>query len=205
MNEFKIKEFKKIRHLYTQPLWPQYQSLNHRIASFRENSISLKLTNDVAERLSEAGFYYLNDSNYTDKQRVCCFSCGGCVEVNELGNCENFLTAHTYYFPECEFIRSRKTEFKDFKRVDTYLKEIYDIIKKRKNKKLNENNRQNEDDDNKLVGRRINDCVICLSREKKIIFLPCSHYSCCDSCSVNVTHCPICRHLICDKKIVYNS
>src|SRR6266576_5402684 len=171
MNEFKITEFKKIRHLYTQPLWPQYKSLNHRIASFRKNSISLKLTNDVAERLSEAGFYYLNDSNYTDKQRVCCFSCGGCVEVNELGTCESFLTAHMYYFPECEFIRSTKTEFKDFQNVDTCLQEIYEIIKRRRtNKKPNENNRRIEDDDSKFVGSGKNECAICLSREKKILF-----------------------------------
>ncbi len=43
-----------------------------------------------------------------------------------------------------------------------------------------------------------NDCEICYSKEKNIIFLPCKHSYCCDICAINIrmrgNWCPICRN-----------
>jgi len=39
-------------------------------------------------------------------------------------------------------------------------------------------------------------CVVCKSVPKDIAFLPCSHFSCCDTCSKQLNTCPICRQSI---------
>ena len=39
-------------------------------------------------------------------------------------------------------------------------------------------------------------CVICLEKDKIIIFLPCSHLASCLDCSVSLKNCPMCRKSI---------
>jgi hypothetical protein len=39
------------------------------------------------------------------------------------------------------------------------------------------------------------DCDVCYERQKNVVFIPCSHFACCDICANNpmITKCPICR------------
>ena len=37
------------------------------------------------------------------------------------------------------------------------------------------------------------DCVICFSAAKEIVFLPCRHQCCCDECAPDQLRCPLCR------------
>lgn len=46
---------------------------------------------------------------------------------------------------------------------------------------------------NKVYASEDNECVICMSEEKSIIFMPCGHYYVCGVCSLRIKHCPICR------------
>lgn len=39
-------------------------------------------------------------------------------------------------------------------------------------------------------------CIICFEKEKNIIFLPCRHFSTCESCSLLLKECPSCRKTI---------
>ena len=39
-------------------------------------------------------------------------------------------------------------------------------------------------------------CVICLSKDKNVLFLPCAHLAACLDCSFNLQTCPICRSKI---------
>lgn len=43
------------------------------------------------------------------------------------------------------------------------------------------------------------DCIICMSCPKNIVFTPCFHFYCCDICSNKVSNCPICRSTITQK------
>jgi hypothetical protein len=36
-------------------------------------------------------------------------------------------------------------------------------------------------------------CVICLSKDKNVIFLPCAHFAACLECSMSLNNCPMCR------------
>ena len=38
-----------------------------------------------------------------------------------------------------------------------------------------------------------NKCVICMTDDKSIVFAMCGHYSTCESCSMQLSKCPICR------------
>jgi len=40
------------------------------------------------------------------------------------------------------------------------------------------------------------ECCICLTEEKDVVFAPCGHYTCCNTCSIKIKECPICRAYI---------
>jgi hypothetical protein len=42
-------------------------------------------------------------------------------------------------------------------------------------------------------------CVVCLTNDKNMIFLPCAHIAACFECSVSLNSCPICRDEVCSK------
>jgi len=46
-------------------------------------------------------------------------------------------------------------------------------------------------------------CVVCLEKERKVLLLPCKHVCLCESCSVNVDVCPLCRAIINSKTTVF--
>ena len=53
-------------------------------------------------------------------------------------------------------------------------------------------------DDNQLR------CVICMTRQRNILFTPCRHICCCSECAHNNIHaCPICRQVISEQIAVY--
>eukprot|EP00756_Hemistasia_phaeocysticola_P048566 Hpha_TRINITY_DN22983_c0_g1::TRINITY_DN22983_c0_g1_i1::g.153984::m.153984 len=43
-------------------------------------------------------------------------------------------------------------------------------------------------------------CVVCLAERRSIIFAPCLHLVCCDTCSTLVTECPLCRVTIATRR-----
>jgi hypothetical protein len=45
-----------------------------------------------------------------------------------------------------------------------------------------------------------NQCIVCMNREVKCIFMPCMHACCCLKCSSKVENCPNCRQVIESKK-----
>ncbi|XP_033124411.1 E3 ubiquitin-protein ligase RNF34-like [Anneissia japonica] len=59
-----------------------------------------------------------------------------------------------------------------------------------------------DDDDEKSRGdllRELTDlndemsCKVCMDRDSNVLLTPCNHLVCCDSCSVRLASCPICR------------
>lgn len=41
--------------------------------------------------------------------------------------------------------------------------------------------------------RQQKDCKICFNSEMGVVFLPCGHLCCCQTCASGVPHCPVCR------------
>lgn len=48
-----------------------------------------------------------------------------------------------------------------------------------------------------------NECKVCLSYAARIAFMPCGHLCCCSDCSKNLTKCPVCRHNIVHRMVIY--
>lgn len=48
-----------------------------------------------------------------------------------------------------------------------------------------------------------NKCCVCLDNTKCILFIPCNHVCCCQTCSDYTINCPICREIIQEKKKVF--
>ena len=60
--------------------------------------------------------------------------------------------------------------------------------------------------ENIAIKKRIQ-CVVCLNKDRNIVFLPCNHCICCNDCAniLQNNKCPTCRGNIQDKQIVYLS
>jgi len=75
------------------------------------------------------------------------------------------------------------------------------IITKRKSFQVNEEIQTNDErpdllreENERLKNERM--CVVCLSKEKNILLLPCAHLTSCLECSFNLQNCPLCRSII---------
>ena len=40
------------------------------------------------------------------------------------------------------------------------------------------------------------ECVICLTKQRSVAFVPCGHWSCCKRCASKITTCPMCREQV---------
>ena len=56
---------------------------------------------------------------------------------------------------------------------------------------LVDDNNNNSDSASKQVDE--DECVVCLSEPKQVLFLPCRHLCVCKDCLVHVDRCPVCR------------
>ncbi|VDK83884.1 unnamed protein product [Litomosoides sigmodontis] len=50
---------------------------------------------------------------------------------------------------------------------------------------------------------KIPTCVICLDKRPQILYMPCSHFICCEGCGSRFEQCPACRQKICGKITAY--
>ncbi len=86
----------------------------------------------------------------------------------------------------------------DIKKIDlqeiqnmsiTYRIHKIDDILDNKDKKINISQDSN-------INSEIPKCSVCFENNCKIINIPCGHICCCNSCSLKIDNCPICRELI---------
>ncbi|KAL6067114.1 Cell growth regulator with RING finger domain protein 1 [Balamuthia mandrillaris] len=47
------------------------------------------------------------------------------------------------------------------------------------------------------------ECLVCVERQKEILFRPCNHVCCCGTCGVRLSSCPMCRATITSQERVY--
>lgn len=59
------------------------------------------------------------------------------------------------------------------------------------------------DPDRKIISAAGGDCIICLSLPARIAINPCGHMCTCQSCSLKIDKCPVCRGTIGQRLCVY--
>uniref|UniRef100_A0A915Q1D8 RING-type domain-containing protein n=1 Tax=Setaria digitata TaxID=48799 RepID=A0A915Q1D8_9BILA len=60
-----------------------------------------------------------------------------------------------------------------------------------------------ERDEVRSTLNKIPTCVICLDKRPQMLYMPCSHFICCEGCGSRFEQCPACRQKICGKITVY--
>lgn len=60
-----------------------------------------------------------------------------------------------------------------------------------------------ERDEFRSTLNKIPTCVICLDKRPQMLYMPCSHFVCCESCGSRFEQCPTCRQKICGKITVF--
>lgn len=188
--------------------YPEYESINRRLYSFRDWPKALKHRPDS---LSDAGFFYTGKSD-----RLICYSCG--MGLRNLEEEDDPWEHHILWNSFCNHVRSRKT-----------FHEISVIQDKRFSLDLPENvvdnvttivpstskeHRRSEiiDQDLEKIKNKLfdgssdrlgNKCKICLSDEFSMLLFPCRHISMCEMCSDRVPFCPICQQTYSEKRRIY--
>lgn len=155
--------------------FPNYTHFQTRLNSF-EKSLHNSVVNNSKWELSEAGFFYTGKNDET-----ICYYCGG--GLKDWQEEDDPWQEHARWFPRCPFVIVNKGQ--DF--VNKYSKRINKnvIVKKRSSTK--------GVGTNEPVQKQGSDCIVCLSAEREIVFLPCKHFCSCIMCALSVDDCVYCR------------
>ncbi len=120
------------------------------------------------------------------------------ISVNKLKLVSNFLVDDKLKFLNNKY----KIEDKLKNEVDKF-SEIFNL-----KKIISKQNQKIKAQSAKLSiledAKSINDCIICCENSRNILFYPCLHYICCETCtsSKNLNECPHCKKNIDNKQII---
>ncbi|XP_053406845.1 baculoviral IAP repeat-containing protein 3-like [Mercenaria mercenaria] len=107
-----------------------------------------------------------------------------------------------------------KTELERRGKLNPTAEEIMNTILDMQEKSTNAEttvSRQNSKEDLKAIAEENNKlsqmvfCMLCVTGEADILFLPCSHHRICHKCSVGITDCPVCGKFIQEKVKTFRS
>jgi len=176
-----------LRRNSQEPIYDQFASLKNREESFSYYRWPVQMKQQPKD-MALAGFVYTgcNDS-------VMCFCCGNGV-YNWETNDEPF-EEHAHLHPECTYLKMMKSPG-FIRRAKTLCKEqpksVHQI----------EQTIETKDKSSESIDVS-NECVLCLSQEKTVAFIPCGHLSACVECSFQVKICPVCRQSITSRHRIY--
>lgn len=137
------------------------------------------------EDLASAGFYYIGIDD-----RVKCYACGGGLKDWEIDD-KPWDEHAIWYGDDCFFVRLNKG--------DHFVQKVKKEYKLRNKPLITQNISQIENSVDKHL------CKICFNSELSILFIPCMHIITCETCSLQIQNCPICRERIEKYQKIYYS
>lgn len=152
--------------------FPEYAEYEERVKSYESASTSSYL-HKHQKKLAAAGFFYTGNEDET-----LCFYCGGGVKAWRLEDIP--WVEHARWLSGCSFLLVHKGV--DFiEKHYTELDSCDNSLKKRSPQKTDRADLQ---------------CIVCLTNEKNIFFLPCRHCCVCSECGQKFKKCVVCRERI---------
>lgn len=151
--------------------FPEYVEYDKRVKSFEPASEGSYI-HDNAKKLAAAGFFYTGNEDET-----LCFYCGGGVKAWKTEDVP--WVEHAKWLSGCSFLIVNKG---------------FDFI--RKHEERSDSTGGCVEEVRKVpqeTGRIDLQCVICLTYEKNVFFLPCRHCCVCSECSSKLSQCVVCR------------
>ncbi|XP_061727713.1 baculoviral IAP repeat-containing protein 7-B-like [Cydia pomonella] len=142
------------------------------------------------EKMAEAGFFYVRESDKTK-----CYHCGGGLS-NWIPEDDPWIE-HAHWFPKCYYVWSvRGPEFIELaaNKITRLAEEgePFEVPTPEENTETIENFQERETESGS-VDNDIPRCRICCVEDLSIVMLPCKHMSSCNKCGPNLSLCPICR------------
>ncbi|AUF81623.1 E3 ubiquitin-protein ligase IAP-3 [Malacosoma neustria nucleopolyhedrovirus] len=134
------------------------------------------------DEMAHAGFYYTKHKDY-----VRCAFCN--IELGNWTTGKSPIAEHAYYSPDCNYIAKLLESFPSTQSSDV----------------VDEHERSGSNDfytctitatSSSSSSSNMMACVVCMDRDRCIMFTPCKHIVCCDDCAVVVDSCVVCRSLI---------
>jgi len=119
------------------------------------------------DEMARAGFYYTKHKDY-----VRCAYCE--IELGNWTTGKSPISEHAYYSPQCNYV----VELLESSMCATTTTTTSAASS------------SSSSFSNVMV------CVVCMDRDRCIMFSPCKHIVCCDDCAVVVDSCVLCRSLI---------
>lgn len=150
--------------------YPAYDTYIKRLETFKNFPVNI-----TKETFALAGFYYTGK-----KDQTLCYHCG--VGLSDWDIKDDPWEKHAKWSEKCGYLINTKGQ--------EYINNIIGI-------------KTTEEADSRITQKNItnsNICKICYDRELNIVFLPCGHIIACETCSVKILTCSICRTRI--EKIV---
>lgn len=175
-----------------EPGLPNYRKLSVRMKSYEDSDYNWKVS---PVDLAIAGFYCLEEED-----RVKCFCCGTILENWEEG--DSAFSEHFQWSSSCEFLKKQISKMLEEHKLDTLTiakqlnipeavvqdtprtdENLLDYLTKLQTKSQN-------------LQVIENGCKICMCNAVNMLFIPCRHMACCESCSDVIGKCCICNSLI---------
>lgn len=152
--------------------FPEFGEYTDRIKSYKTTPQGSYLREHY-KKLAEAGFFHTGNED-----EAICFYCGGGVKAWRPDDIP--WVEHAKWLPGCAFLLVNKG-------ID-FIKKHYE--------------REGETDPEvKSIQTQKTDkpdlqCIVCLSNEKNVCFLPCRHCCVCSDCGEKLENCAVCREHI---------
>ena len=176
-----------IAHSPTMVQHQAYATLEARYESFSANGKKWSKPQRPLE-LAACGFYWTGQDD-----RVVCFHCN--LNLIDWEPKDHPLKEHIRWQPSCRFLHLLKDQ--------AFVSNVWRQIQQEKSTEEGSNLQQVVQDFENLnihtdvfqerVDSQSLSCVICLTRERKIVFFPCRHILCCLFCCNSLIKCPICQ------------
>lgn len=156
--------------------YPIFARFESRLATFNTTTLPQdSFLYKMRKEFADAGFFYAGEDDKT-----ICYYCGGGLRDWEDTN--HPWKEHARWFGRCPYLLILKG--RDFvkQHINRDTSHPVEIAKETNEKPITE--------ENTFEGR---ECIVCLSAEKDLLFLPCKHCCTCSSCGLMYNNCVFCR------------
>ena len=186
--------------------YPSYASYHSRLITYYNAFHSYVLTRSN-KLFADAGFFY----NGEDDETIC-YYCGGGLKFWQ--DDDNPWDEHARWFPRCPYVLVMKgkgfvQQFQDKSKThpEDFVQQFQDKSKTHPvvlGREAMESQKEEEggEEGNEKDSER-NNCLLCLSSERGLLFLPCRHFCTCCSCGLMYNYCIFCRTRITSYMKIY--
>jgi hypothetical protein len=168
-------------------VFPEYSQLQTRLNSFT-NTHRSSVIYGLKKYYAEAGFFYTGKNDET-----ICYYCGG--GLKDWSVADDPWEEHARWFGGCPFVIINKGQYF----VDKHRRSC-NPVETTYNRCIPIENITDKPEENRKI---VKECIVCLTNERSVLFLPCKHCCTCTTCGLMFDNCVYCRARITSLMKIY--